>query len=154
MVRIASEDPEQARKDAAARGLLDSYERAAVDVFECNGIPDSWDEEQQQDIDAAKLEAANRLLRIRKRLFAMVTASQADGVLMPPEALTAMCEEARRDEINRAADWMLTCANKALDRGGSADWEEAQFLFRYASLLRDMSPFPYVPRKAQDAHCL
>jgi hypothetical protein len=151
MVRIASEDPEQARKDEAARGLLDSYERASVDVFECNGTPDSWDDEEQQDIDDAKLEAANRLLRIRKRLFAMITASQADGVLMPPEALRAMCDEARRDEINRAADWMLSCAGKALDRGGSVDWEEAQFLFRYASLLRDMSPFPYVPRKLVDA---
>lgn len=143
MTRIASEDPEQARKDATARGLLDNYERAAVDVFEINGISDSWDEEEQQDIDAAKLEAADRLFRIRKRLFAMITASQADGLLVSPEALQAMCEEARHDEINRAADWMLTCAGKALDRAGSGDWEEAQFLFRYASLLRDMSPFPY-----------
>lgn len=151
MVRIASEDPEQARKDEAARALLDNYERAAVDVFECNGISDSWDDEEQQDIDEAKLEAANRLLRIRKRLFAMITASQADGVLVSHEGLRAMCDEARHDEINRAADWMLSCANKALDRGGSVDWEEAQFLFRYASLLRDMSPFPYVPRKMANA---
>jgi hypothetical protein len=151
MTRIASEDPEQARKDEAARGLLDNYERAAVDVFECNGIPDSWDEEEQQDIDDAKLEAANRLLRIRKRLFAIVSASQADGLLVPPEALQAMCEEARRDEINRAADWMLACADKALERAGSTDWEEAQFLFRYASLLRDLSPFPYtIKRQRQD----
>lgn len=152
MTRIASEDPVQARKDASVRGLLDSYERAAVDVFETKHIPDSWDDEEQDDIDAAKLEAANRLLRIRKRLFAMASASQVDGVLMPYEAITAMCDEARRDEINRAADWMLTCAGKALERGGSVDHEEAQFLFRYASLLRDLSPFPYVPRaQGQDA---
>ena len=57
MVRIASEDPEQARKDAATRGLLNSYERAVLDRFECQGIPDSWDDEEQDDIDAAKLEA-------------------------------------------------------------------------------------------------
>ena len=31
MVRIASEDPKQARKDAATRGLLNSYERAVLD---------------------------------------------------------------------------------------------------------------------------
>lgn len=146
MTRIASENPVQARKDASVRGLLDSYERAAVDVFETRHIPDSWDAEEQGDIDAAKVEAANRLLRVRKRLFAMASASQVDGVLMPYEAITAMCEEARRDEINRAADWMLACAGKALERGGSADYEEAQVLFRFASLLRDLSPFPYVPR--------
>ena len=152
MTRIASEDPKQARKDAALRGLLDNYERAVLDRFECRGIPDSWDDEEQRDIDEAKLEAENRWLRLRKRVFRACSAGDVEGITLTPEAITAMCDEARRDEINRAADWMMACAGKALDRGGSADWEEAQFLFRYAALLRDMSPFPYVVRKQeQDA---
>lgn len=146
MVRIASEDPKQARKDAATRGLLNSYERAVLDRFECQGIPDSWDDEEQQDIDAAKIEAENRWLRLRKRVFNACSAGNVEGITLTPEAITAMCEEARRGEINRAADWMLATAAKAVERGGSVDWDEAQVLFRYASLLRDMSPFPYVPR--------
>lgn len=149
MTRIASEDPKQARKDAALRGLLDNYERAVLDRFECRGIPDSWDDEEQRDIDEAKLEAENRWLRLRKRVFRACSAGDVEGITLTPEAITAMCDEARRDEINRAADWMMACAGKALDRGGSADWEEAQFLFRYAALLRDMSPFPYMPRKQE-----
>lgn len=151
MVRIASEDPVQARKDAATRGLLNSYERAVLDRFECSGIPDSWDDEEQADIDAAKAEAENRWLRLRTRVFRACSAGNVEGILLTPEAMTAMCEEARRTEIGRAADWMLICANKALERGGSVDWEEAQFLFRYASLLRDMSPFDYVPRVDETA---
>ena len=147
MVRIASEDPEQARKDAALRGLLDNYERAAVDLFEANGIPDSWDDEEQRDIDEAKQEAANRLLRLRKRLFRLASAGEVEGILLTPEAMHAMCEEARRDEINRAADWLLTQAARCFDRGSSHDYHEAQVLTRYSSLLRDMSPFPYRPRE-------
>lgn len=149
MTRIASEDPKQARKDAALRGLLNSYERAVLDRFECRGIPDSWDDEEQQDIDEAKLEAENRWLRLRTRVFKAASAGNVEGITLTPEAITAMCDEARRDEINRAADHMLAWAGKALERGGSADWEEAQFLFRYAALIRDMSPFPY--RKREDA---
>lgn len=147
MARIASEDPEQARKDAALRGLLDNYERAAVDLFEAKGIPDSWDAEEQTDIDEAKQEAANRLLRLRKRLFRLASAGEVEGVVLTPEAMQAMCEEARRDEINRAADWLLTQAARCFDRGSSHDHHEAQVLTRYSSLLRDMSPFPYRPRE-------
>lgn len=151
MVKIASEDPVQARKDKALRGLLDNYERAVLDRFECRGIPDSWDDEEQADIDEAKVEAENRWLRLRTRVFRACSAGDVEGITLPPEALTAMCEEARRDEVNRAADWLLTRASKALERGGSVDWEEAQLLFRYASLLRDMSPFDYVPRTDETA---
>ena len=147
MVRIASEDPEQARKDAALRGLLDNYERAAVDLFEANGISDSWDDEEQRDIDRAKQEAANRLLRLRTRLFRLASAGEVEGILLTPEAIHAMCEEARRDEINRAADWLLTQAARCFDRGSSHDHHEAQVLTRYSALLRDMSPFPYRPRE-------
>lgn len=147
MVRITSEDPEQARKDAALRGLLDNYERAAVDLFEVEGVPDSWDDEEQRDIDRAKQEAANRLLRLRTRLFRLASAGEVEGILLTPEAMHAMCEEARRDEINRAADWLLTQAARCFDRGSSHDHHEAQVLTRYSSLLRDMSPFPYRPRE-------
>ena len=147
MVRIASEDPEQARKDAALRGLLDNYERAAVDLFEVEGVPDSWDDEEQRDIDRAKQEAANRLLRLRTRLFRLASAGEVEGILLTPEAMHAMCEEARRDEINRAADWLLTQAARCFDRGSSHDHHEAQVLTRYSALLRDMSPFPYRPRE-------
>ena len=147
MVRITSEDPEQARKDAALRGLLDNYERAAVDLFEAKGVPDSWDDEEQRDIDRAKQEAANRLLRLRTRLFRLASAGEVEGILLTPEAIHAMCEEARRDEINRAADWLLTQAARCFDRGSSHDHHEAQVLTRYSSLLRDMSPFPYRPRE-------
>lgn len=147
MVRIISEDPEQARKDAALRGLLDNYERAAVDLFEVEGVPDSWDDEEQRDIDRAKQEAANRLLRLRTRLFRLASAGEVEGILLTPEAMHAMCEEARRDEINRAADWLLTQAARCFDRGSSHDHHEAQVLTRYSSLLRDMSPFPYRPRE-------
>lgn len=147
MVRITSEDPEQARKDAALRGLLDNYERAAVDLFEAKGVPDSWDDEEQRDIDRAKQEAANRLLRLRTRLFRLASAGEVEGILLTPEAMHAMCEEARRDEINRAADWLLTQAARCFDRGSSHDHHEAQVLTRYSSLLRDMSPFPYRPRE-------
>lgn len=147
MVRITSEDPEQARRDAALRGLLDNYERAAVDLFEVEGVPDSWDDEEQRDIDRAKQEAANRLLRLRTRLFRLASAGEVEGILLTPEAMHAMCEEARRDEINRAADWLLTQAARCFDRGSSHDHHEAQVLTRYSSLLRDMSPFPYRPRE-------
>lgn len=147
MVRIASEDPKQARKDAATRGLLNSYERAVLDRFECSGIPDSWDDEEQRDIDAAKVEAENRWLRIRTRVFNACSAGNVEGVTLTPEAITAMCEEARRDEINRAADWLLQQAARCFDRGSSHDHHEAQVLNRYASLLRDLSPFPYQPRE-------
>lgn len=147
MVRITSEDPEQARKDAALRGLLDNYERAAVDLFEVEGVPDSWDDEEQRDIDRAKQEAANRLLRLRTRLFRLASAGEVEGILLTPEAMHAMCEEARRDEINRAADWLLTQAARCFDRGSSHDHHEAQVLTRYSALLRDMSPFPYRPRE-------
>lgn len=147
MTRIASEDPEQARKDAATRGLLNSYERAVLDRFECSGIPDSWDDEEQRDIDAAKLEAENRWLRLRTRVFRACSAGNVEGITMTPEAITAMCDEARRDEINRAADWLLQQASRCFDRGSSHDHHEAQVLTRYSSLLRDMSPFPYQPRE-------
>lgn len=147
MVRITSEDPKQARKDAALRGLLDNYERAAVDLFEVEGVPDSWDDEEQRDIDRAKQEAANRLLRLRTRLFRLASAGEVEGILLTPEAMHAMCEEARRDEINRAADWLLTQAARCFDRGSSHDHHEAQVLTRYSALLRDMSPFPYRPRE-------
>lgn len=152
MVRIASEDPEQARKDEALRGLLDSYERAAVDLFEMNGVPDSWDAEEQQDIDDAKIEAANRLLRLRTRVFRAASAGNVEGIVLTPEAMQAMCEEARHDEINRAADWLLQQAERCFARGSSHDHHEAQVLVRYSSLLRDMSPFPYVPRPAEETY--
>lgn len=147
MVRIASEDPEQARKDAATRGLLDSYERAVLDRFECSGIPDSWDDEEQDDIDAAKAEAETRWLRLRKRVFRACSAGDVEGITLTPEVITAMCDEARRDEINRAADWLLQQASRCFDRGSSHDHHEAQVLVRYSSLLRDLSPFPYQPRE-------
>ena len=147
MVRIAREDPKQARKDAATRGLLNSYERAVLDKFECSGIPDSWDDEEQCDIDAAKLEAENRWLRLRTRVFRTCSAGNVEGILLTPEAITAMCEEARRDEINRAADWLLQQASRCFDRGSSHDHHEAQVLTRCSSLLRDLSPFPYLPRE-------
>lgn len=149
MTRIASQDPKQARKDAALRGLLNNYERAAVDVFVTKGIPDSWDDEEQRDIDEAKADAANRLLRIRTRLFRLASAAEVEGVVLTPDAMTAMCEEARRDEINRAADWLLSQAARCFDRGSSHDHHEAQVLTRYSSLLRDMSPFPYRPRPTE-----
>lgn len=152
MVRIASEDPEQARKDAALRGLLDNYERAAVDNFECKHIPPGWDEEEQRDIDEAKLEAANRLLRLRKRLFRLASAGEVEGILLTPEAMHAMCDEARRDEIDRAANWLLEQASRCFDRGSSHDHHEAQVLVRYSSLLRDMSPFPYKPRTEEETY--
>lgn len=152
MVKIASEDPAQARKDAALRGLLDNYERATLDNFECKGIPDSWDDEEQQDIDDAKLEAANRLLRLRTRLFRLASAGEVEGIVLTPDAMHAMCAEARRDEINRAADWLLVQAARCFDRGSSHDHHEAQVLVRYSSLLRDMSPFPYKPRATGDEH--
>jgi hypothetical protein len=147
MTRIASEDPEQARKDAALRGLLNSYERAVLDRFECRGIPDSWDDEEQADIDAAKAEAENRWLRLRTRVFKAAAAGSVEGITLTPEAITAMCDEARRDEINRAADWLLGQAARCFDRGSCDDHHEAQVLTRYSSLLRDMSPFPYYPRE-------
>ena len=147
MTRIASEDPKQARKDAALRGLLDNYERAVLDRFECRGIPDSWDAEEQADIDAAKIEAENRWLRLRARVFRAAAAGNVEGILLTPEAIAAMCDEARRDEINRAADWLLSQAARCFDRGSSHDHHEAQVLTRYSSLLRDMSPFPYRPRE-------
>jgi hypothetical protein len=147
MTRIASEDPKQARKDAALRGLLDRYERAVLDRFERQGIPDSWDDEEQADIDEAKAEAENRWLRLRTRLFKAASAGNVEGIILTPEAITAMCDEARRDEINRAADWLLAQAARCFDRGSSHDHHEAQVLTRYSSLLRDMSPFPYRPRE-------
>lgn len=149
MVRIASDNPEQARKDEALRGLLDNYERAVLDRFECQGIPDSWDAEEQDDIDAAKIEADNRWLRLRKRVFKACAAGDVEGISLTPEAITAMCEEARRDEINRAADWLLEQAARFFDRGSSYDHQDAQVLVRYSSLLRDMSPFPYKARVAE-----
>lgn len=152
MVRIASEDPEQARKDAALRGLLDNYERAAVDNFKCEHGPVGWDEEEQRDIDEAKLEAANRLLRLRKRLFRLASAGEVEGILLTPEAMHAMCDEARRDEIDRAANWLLEQASRCFDRGSAHDHHEAQVLVRYSSLLRDMSPFPYKPRTEEETH--
>ncbi|MEN9419368.1 MAG: hypothetical protein RI988_2988, partial [Pseudomonadota bacterium] len=130
MVRIASEDPEQARKDKATRGLLNSYERAVLDRFECQGIPDSWDEEEQADIDEAKVEAENRWLRLRKRVFYACSAGNVEGITLTPEAMSAMCDEARRDEINRAADWLLQQAARCFDRGSSHDHHEAQVLTR------------------------
>lgn len=148
MTRIASKDPKQARKDAALRGLLDNYERATLDNFECQGIPDSWDDEEQQDIEDAKAEAANRLFRLRKRLFRLASAGEVEGVVLMPEAMQAMCDEARRDEISRAADWLLEQASRCFDRGSSHDHHEAQVLVRCSSLLRDMSPFPHVPRSS------
>lgn len=148
MVRIASEDPKQARKDAALRGLLNSYERAVLDRFECRGIPDSWDDEEQQDIDEAKLEAENRWLRLRTRVFKAAAAGDVEGIALTPEAITAMCDEARRDEINRAADYLMSQAARCSARGSSHDHHEAQVLVRSAALLRDLSPFPY--RKRED----
>lgn len=147
MTRIAGEDPEQARKDAALRGLLNSYERAVLDRFECRGIPASWDAEEQADIEEAKLEAENRWLRLRTRVFKAAAAGNVEGIILTPEAITAMCDEARCDEINRAADWLLKQAARCFDRGSSHDHHEAQVLTRYSSLLRDMSPFPYQPRE-------
>ena len=152
MVRIANEDPEQARKDEALRGLLDNYEGAAIDLFEINGIPDSWDAEEQQDIDNAKQEAADRLLRLRTRVFRAASAGNVQGIVLTPEAIQAMCEVARRDEIDRAADWLLQQAAGCFGRGSSHDHHEAQMLVRYSSLLRDMSPFPYVSRQAEETH--
>jgi hypothetical protein len=154
MVRIASEDPAQARKDKATRGLLNSYERAVLDRFECQGIPDSWDDEEQDDIDAAKLEAENRWLRLRRRVFNACSAGQVEGITLTPEAMTAMCDEARRDEINRAADWLLQQATRCADRGSSHDDHEARVLVRYAALLRDLSPFPYQPRETSATFAL
>jgi hypothetical protein len=147
MTRIASEDPKQARKDAALRGLLNNYERAVLDRFECQHIPDSWDGEEQADIDAAKVEAENRWLRLRTRVFRAASAGNVEGILLTPEAIQAMCDEARRDEINRAADWLLSQAARCFTRGSSHDHHEAAVLTRYSSLLRDMSPFPYQPRE-------
>lgn len=154
MVRIASEDPEQARKDKATRGLLNSYERAVLDRFECQGIPDSWDEEEQADIDEAKVEAENRWLRLRKRVFYACSAGNVEGITLTPEAMSAMCDEARRDEINRAADWLLQQAARCFDRGSSHDHHEAQVLTRYSALLRDLSPFPYQPRETSATFAL
>lgn len=154
MTRIASEDPKQARKDAALRGLLNSYERAVLDRFECRGTPDSWDDEEQADIEEAKLEAENRWLRLRTRVFKAASAGNVEGILLTPEAITAMCDEARRDEINRAADWLLGQAARCFDRGSSHDHHEAQVLTRYSSLLRDMSPFPYQPRESSATFAL
>jgi hypothetical protein len=94
MTRIASEDPAQARKDAALRGLLNSYERAVLDRFECRGIPDSWDAEEQADINEAKLEAENRWLRLRTRVFRAASAGSVEGILLTPEAMQAMCDAA------------------------------------------------------------
>lgn len=147
MTRIASEDPKQARKDAALRGLLDNYERAVLDRFEAQGVPEAWDAEEQEDIENAKLEAENRWLRLRKRVFQACAAGDVEGITLTPEAITAMCDEARRDEINRAADWLLSQAARCFDRGSSHDHHEAQVIVRYSSLLRDMSPFPYRPRE-------
>lgn len=154
MTRIASEDPAQARKDAALRGLLNSYERAVLDRFECRGIPDSWDAEEQADINEAKLEAENRWLRLRTRVFRAASAGNVEGILLTPEAMQAMCDEARRDEINRAADWLLSQAARCFDRGSSHDHHEAQVLTRHSSLLRDMSPFPYKPRESSATFAL
>lgn len=154
MVRIASEDPAQARKDAALRGLLDNYERAVLDRFETQGTPDSWDDEEQADIEAAKLEAENRWLRLRTRLFRAASVGDVEGIMLTPEAITAMCEEARRDEINRAADWLLEQAERCFSRGSSQDYHEAQVLVRYSSLLRDMSPFPHKARPSEAAHTI
>lgn len=139
MVRIASQDPAQARKDKALRGLLDNYERAVIDRFEAQGISDSWDVEVEVD---------NRWLRLRKRVFKACAAGDVEGITLTPEAITAMCDEARRDEINRAADWLLSQAARCFDRGSSHDHHEAQVLTRYSSLLRDMPPFPYRPRES------
>lgn len=147
MTRIASEDPKQARKDAALRGLLDNYERAVLDRFEAQGVSEAWDAEEQEDIENAKLEAENRWLRLRKRVFQACAAGDVEGITLTPEAITAMCDEARRDEINRAADWLLSQAARCFDRGSSYDHHEAQVIVRYSSLLRDMSPFPYRPRE-------
>jgi hypothetical protein len=147
MTRIASEDPKQARKDAALRGLLNSYERAVLDRFECQGIPDSWDDEEQRDIDEAKQEAENRWLRLRTRVFKAAAAGNVEGITLTPEAITAMCDEARRDEINRAADWLLKQAARCFDRGSAEGRGEAQILTRCSSILRDMSPFTYQPRE-------
>lgn len=154
MVRIASEDPAQARKDAALRGLLDNYERAVIDRFLMEGVPDSWDEQEQADIDDAKVEAENRWLRIRKRVFRTASAGDVEGIVLTPEAMHAMCDEARRDEINRAADWLLEQASRCFDRGSSHDHHEAQVLVRYSSLLRDMSPFPYKQRPSESQHTM
>ena len=151
MTRIASEDPEQARKDKALRGLLNSYERAVLDRFECQGIPDSWDDEEQIDIDEAKLEAENRWLHLRSRVFRAAAAGNVEGILMTPEAITAVCDVARRDEINRAADWLLSQAARCFDRGSSHDHHEARVLTRYSSMMRGMSPFPYQLRKTSAA---
>lgn len=143
MVRIASEDPEQARKDEALRALLDAYERAAVDVFMAEGIPDNWDDEAQADIDVEKRRARSNLYSLRARLFKMASvANVANSALVTTEILQAMCSVARKDEVNRAASWMRSMADRCLHHGGSAQWEEAQVLFRYASLILDMSPFP------------
>lgn len=153
MTRIASDDPETARRDANLRALLDAYERAAIDAFEARGIPDNdWDDETQADIDDAKVEAANRLLRIRTRLFKMASyANMKDSAVITNDLLREVCNVARRDEINRAADWMLGMGHRCLDLwidSGSPEndrqWAEAQTLLKYAALLRDMSPFPYV----------
>lgn len=132
MVRIASKDPEQARNDENMRVLLDAYEQAVLD-------------RQTAQSEADKAEAGNRWLMLRKRLFNLGTVMNADHISMTHDAMLAMLEVARKDEIDRAACWMHVHADRALAHGGSAQWEEAQLLFRYAALIRDMTPFPYMP---------
>jgi hypothetical protein len=154
MTRIASEDPKQARKDDTLRKLLDNYEQAVIDRHEAEGIPDRPDspcyDEEQADIDATKVDAFNRHLRIRKRVFDLASIGQVDGIVMTIPHLTATCEEARVDEANRIANWMLKAAGRLASTGASVEWEEAQFLFRYASLIRDLTPFRYTPPPEQN----
>jgi hypothetical protein len=151
MTRIASEDPEQARKDAALRSLLDNYERAVLDKHELDHTPDRPDspcyDEEQMDLENARAAAHNRWFKLRWRVFRSASAGEVEGLLLKPGQIQAMLEEARRDEINRAADWLLTQASRCFDRGSSHDHHEAQVLTRYSSMLRDMSPFPYRPRE-------
>lgn len=102
-------------------------------------------------------EDANGAWAIREEPFGRITARRADdlyGLIDADEALTAMCEEARRDEINRAADWLLEQAERCFGRGSSHDYHEAQVLVRYSSLLRDMSPFPYKTRPSEATHTI
>lgn len=57
---------------ADMHGLLDNFAQAVVDDLEAQGIPDNdWDDETQADIDAARLEAAERLERLRQRIVAL-----------------------------------------------------------------------------------
>lgn len=49
--------------------LLNALERAVIDAFELEGVPENWDAEEQRDIEGAKQEAAARKELIRVRIM-------------------------------------------------------------------------------------